>query len=277
MDQELKQRLIGAAVVTALAAIFIPMLFDDPIDDSGQMVSELNIPPSPSIALDGEGNRLPTRASDVVSGNETAGTASDSQGPGQSLPLQSSEKIDRDEAGMEEFVVSDDEPLQWTEANADDSGSDTIPEDSGLVPGDADQASADIAQQETGPSSGGKAPVDQHKPLKSTRTASGSNQSSQSPPMPTASVPKPKTNTSGSKARLVRWYVQAGSFSKKENALSRQKALRQQGMPVFIETQATDKGTFYRLKIGPELDKKRAIAIRDRLGKQNIQTIVLAE
>ena len=33
MNQELKQRLIGAVVVTALAAIFIPMLFDDPVDN----------------------------------------------------------------------------------------------------------------------------------------------------------------------------------------------------------------------------------------------------
>jgi DedD protein len=44
MNQELKQRLIAAVVVTALAAIFIPMLFDDPVDNSGQLVSELVIP-----------------------------------------------------------------------------------------------------------------------------------------------------------------------------------------------------------------------------------------
>ena len=37
MNQELKQRFIGAVVVTALAAIFIPMLFDDPVDNSGQL------------------------------------------------------------------------------------------------------------------------------------------------------------------------------------------------------------------------------------------------
>ena len=36
MDHELKQRIIGTVVVTALAAIFVPMLFDDPVDSSGK-------------------------------------------------------------------------------------------------------------------------------------------------------------------------------------------------------------------------------------------------
>ena len=48
MEHELKQRLIGAVVVTALAAIFIPMLFDDPVDTSGKTVTELTIPQAPA-------------------------------------------------------------------------------------------------------------------------------------------------------------------------------------------------------------------------------------
>ena len=43
MDQDLKQRLVGAVVITALAAIFVPMLFDDPIDESGKLISQLKI------------------------------------------------------------------------------------------------------------------------------------------------------------------------------------------------------------------------------------------
>lgn len=46
-DQTLKQRLVGAVVITALAAIFVPMLFDDPIEDDDQSISELTIPSSP--------------------------------------------------------------------------------------------------------------------------------------------------------------------------------------------------------------------------------------
>ena len=51
-DQTLKQRLVGAVVITALAAIFVPMLFDDPIEDDDQSISELTIPPSPEKSFE---------------------------------------------------------------------------------------------------------------------------------------------------------------------------------------------------------------------------------
>ena len=65
MDHELKQRLIGAVVVTALCAIFIPMLFDDPVDNSGQLVSELSIPAPANSGADTAG-KLPTSADQVL-------------------------------------------------------------------------------------------------------------------------------------------------------------------------------------------------------------------
>ncbi|HAJ80508.1 MAG TPA: hypothetical protein DCO75_12145, partial [Fibrobacteres bacterium] len=75
MNQELKQRLIGAVVVTALAAIFIPMLFDDPVDNSGQSVSELVIPATPVNTGEESANKLPTSANQVLNtpnaGSET--------------------------------------------------------------------------------------------------------------------------------------------------------------------------------------------------------------
>ncbi|MCQ8130772.1 sporulation protein, partial [Methylomonas sp. WSC-6] len=66
MDQELKQRLIGAAVITALAAIFVPMLFDDPIDESGKSINELKIPELPAKAQDVEIMPLPEKVEDVA-------------------------------------------------------------------------------------------------------------------------------------------------------------------------------------------------------------------
>lgn len=65
MDQELKQRLVGVMVVTAVAAIFVPMLFDDPVDESGKMVSELAIPASPIKSFDEVRANLPTGVAEV--------------------------------------------------------------------------------------------------------------------------------------------------------------------------------------------------------------------
>ncbi len=53
IDDKLKNRLAGAAVVTVLAVIFLPMLFDDPVQKQQQVVTELTLPrkPEPSPLL----------------------------------------------------------------------------------------------------------------------------------------------------------------------------------------------------------------------------------
>lgn len=49
MDERLKQRLVGAAVIVALAAIFIPMILEGPDDDMGPVGS--NLPASPDYEV----------------------------------------------------------------------------------------------------------------------------------------------------------------------------------------------------------------------------------
>src|SRR5690606_27018553 len=48
MDPGLKQRLIGAAVLIALAVIFLPMLVQGPAPDSGVSDLSLDVPRAPS-------------------------------------------------------------------------------------------------------------------------------------------------------------------------------------------------------------------------------------
>ncbi len=66
MDQELKQRLIGAVVITALAAIFIPMLFDDPVQDEGKFINELKIPEPPKDTFTKTAENLPDSVEQVL-------------------------------------------------------------------------------------------------------------------------------------------------------------------------------------------------------------------
>jgi len=53
IDEKLKNRLAGASVVTVLAVIFLPMLFDDSVEKKQPVVSELSLPlkPEPSTLL----------------------------------------------------------------------------------------------------------------------------------------------------------------------------------------------------------------------------------
>ena len=47
MDEKLTQRVVGAIVITALLAIFLPMLFDDQVERSSLVLSEMKIPDLP--------------------------------------------------------------------------------------------------------------------------------------------------------------------------------------------------------------------------------------
>ncbi len=86
MEQELKQRLVGAIVITSLAAIFVPMLFDDPVDETGQMMSELTLPPEPVTALNAASVKLPQSVDDVMALPAPAAIKKLQQQPTEKMP-----------------------------------------------------------------------------------------------------------------------------------------------------------------------------------------------
>lgn len=73
MDKVLKQRLIGASILIALAVIFIPMLFDAPEDDFGDRQMRIDIPDPPAnrpsvrrMPLDPDSARAPAQGASQV-------------------------------------------------------------------------------------------------------------------------------------------------------------------------------------------------------------------
>lgn len=295
MNQELKQRLIGAVVVTALAAIFIPMLFDDPVDDSGQAVSELSIPKAP-----GNGEEMsekpPANAEQVLTTanpqteqetpdgtQENAGTEENSE---QATSNQDASSEPSDGEGLAD--TSGDLPTQSgneteDERPAEDESSVSL--DTGVV---EEAETPSITRHESSKPKQISTPKPLADDVVIKKTKSPAKQTETSKPKQSATIKaEPKTTDKTVKTvskplkpspELGRWYVQAGTFSKKENALSLSENLRKQGLPVKVETvQLAGKGTLYRLKIGPELDKKRAIAMKATLDKQNIKSILVPE
>ncbi len=163
MEQGLKQRLIGAVVITSLAAIFVPMLFDDPIDETGKLISELKIPDAPAESLNADSASLPNSIDEVIM-----------------LP----------------------DPLALKEEFAD-------------------------------------------------------NQAVSS---------------------KIRWFIQAGIFGQESNAISLQNKLRNQGFPTTIRKEPGEKGLLYRVRVGPELDQKRAEVMKVKIDKlNNIKSILSSE
>ena len=325
MDHELKQRLIGAVVVTALCAIFIPMLFDDPVDNSGQQVSELNISaPVESGVPDANSRVVPTDADQVLklpepasSATETGGDTLESTGAAEEVdeePAQQgeggeslyteSEGYTREDAGAAAVEIPLNPPL--TKGGGEDRGkpSPKQPLDSNqgrpfdsvqgrpLLPEASPKAQVRDTHVEAAAKESAKLKkiVETVKPITLKKPGYGDDGAKAvATPAP---VKQPGTSKSlaaaiaeankpavapKAKLKLVRWYIQIGSFSKKENATSIWESLREQGLPAALDTVQTDKGTTYRLRVGPELDGKKAAAMKARLDKQNIKAILISE
>lgn len=281
MNPELTQRLVGAIVVTALAAIFVPMMFDDPVEDNAQTVSELAIPQEPAAIADDVLKPAPTSLGELPVGvaNEQENGLADA---GNAAP----EVLSSDELEAE---APDDEQLELTMDRPGDPGLALDGEELNAAPsldtGVVDEAPVKIepapikkALQKPVAKSASKPTVvktEQLAPVKSVgKSVSPSANKLAADASPVEHAAKPAK----AKAGPSRWYIQAGSFSNKENALSLADQLRKQGMPVVMETiQVSDKGTFYRLKVGPSLDKKRAAAMQSKLDRQNIKTLMVGE
>jgi len=67
MNEILKQRIVGAIVITALAAIFVPMLFDDPVADSDNLSNELSLPQQPIDNTQALLDSIPKTSREVLS------------------------------------------------------------------------------------------------------------------------------------------------------------------------------------------------------------------
>lgn len=252
MDQELKQRLIGAAVITALAAIFVPMLFDDPIDETGKSISELKIPEPPAKVQDVEIMPLPEKVEDVA-------TAAPEEKPLKTQPVVVDEEgaVERDAEAPrpQTHLIAKDKPAaqrpQLVEPDAEDTA---IAEAEDVPP--AIKPAKPIAQ-----------PV-QSLPITTAapKVLKPATKAAETAPAETAAKPAGETAT--------RWYLNAGSFSQKANALTLLETLKQQGFAASVKEIAGEKGTVFKVRIGPMLDKAKAQAVKNKLTQINVNSFV---
>lgn len=240
MDQDLKQRLIGAAVITALAAIFVPMLFDDPIDESGKTINQLKIPEIPVKAQDVEIMPLPEKVEDVA-------TRMPLEKPAQ--PQADQPYPAEEEAEIDIFSGSDSTIAE----------NDIAVERGKIIEPDVDDRQAvATAQSQTFTAAGNK--------------RSEAEYASSSGKAPSADTVA-KTLPPAQKA-TVRWYLNAGSFSKKSNALAMLENLKKQGFTVSLKEAVNAKGPIYKVRVGPMLDKAKAQEVKARLMRINVNSFV---
>lgn len=67
---------------------------------------------------------------------------------------------------------------------------------------------------------------------------------------------------------LSAWVVQVGSFGKRENAERVEKLLKSKKFPAFIERAGVKGKTLFRVKVGPEIDRKLAEQMLTQVNRQ---------
>ena len=286
MDQELRQRLVGAMVITSLLAIFVPMLFDDDVDQTGKNINQLTIPEIPTKAQDVEIMPLPEKAEDVATvipvekpGLVANNPAVLSEGEGE--PVATPAKTPAVSAGTAKTNAKP-APGQTFEGDAD------VPQE-GLI------AEDELPLKPTGkpvkalPAIAAPAPQAASVQTNVANPAASVAQPALKPlvkpvsPAPlatntvTANVPVPAKPVIATPEGATRWYLNAGSFTQRANASALQENLKHQGFAASIKEAQGEKGPIFKVRIGPIQDKAKAQEVKNRLLQINVNTFVAAD
>lgn len=85
----------------------------------------------------------------------------------------------------------------------------------------------------------------------------------------TASRTSPSQDSNKQSKKALAWVVQAGSFSKRDNAMKLRDKLRKKNYPAFVELVKSSKGSVYRVRVGPHptrtLAEQRMQKLRDKM------------
>lgn len=289
MDTALKQRLVGASVLIALAVVVLPMLLGGRPDQSNPESQKIELPPQPA-ALDFETRRYPI-------GDEKP-SASRKQEPEARRPLPSPRPPEEPEPDLAQETPAEDNPVQESPLPVtsieveSQKAPDISPIESEPLPTTgngryvvqvASFGAAENANRlsDTLGGYGYNVRVDEVKSDVGTlhRVRVG----------PYASendaddvVSKLQTQVAGIKPRvmdlqpeeaaqvtkpsdpLVRWVVQVGSFSSAANADNLVARLKLESMTAYKEQVSSSGNVIYRVRVGPFLEREEALRA-DRL------------
>ena len=291
MDQELRQRLVGAMVITALLAIFVPMLFDDDVDQTGKSINQLTIPEVPAKAQDVEIIPLPEKAEDVatvipvekpgMSVNTSTvlseGEAEPVSAPVKTSPTPIAAPATSTAATAKPGLTAKAGPGQTFEGDADVPQQGLIAEDE--LPLKPTGKPVKAIPVNAAPSASVPAAPIVQSPLANNAVAVAP---STAKPLvkPASSVPAsaaPAKPVAVTPEGATRWYLNAGSFTQRANATALQESLKHQGFAATVKDAQGEKGPIYKVRIGPIQDKAKAQEVKNRLLQINVNTFVAAD
>jgi cell division septation protein DedD len=292
MESGLKQRLIGAAVLVALAVIFLPMLVQGPAPDSGVSDLPLQMPDQPAGEYETRDLPLVTpgaTSTDGVLDNDDALPTVDTATapPAANAPATSAPP---DEAASSDAML----PATTAGGNyavsfgayGSSANADTVVTRlrTAKLPGYREQAmlagkpawrvrigpyatraeaeSARIAAKEVRDIDARVIALDADEAAPATPAAPAATAPAATATAPAAKPAEPAPEAPKQAAANVGFAVQLGAFSKPAEATVLRDRVRAAGMNAFTDTVQTDKGTLTRVKAGPVLSRADADKLR---------------
>ncbi len=249
MDKALKQRLVGASVIIALAVIVLPMLLSGRPEGGPEQSQKMEIPPRPD-ELAFETRRFPV--TDAVEESRPGGNASaGSETAPQALPALPAAKTTPD-AEKVDSAGTQPGPAEGSVPEVQVGGA--------VGPESAARAASPAAALEQNSAGSGQeipSPVIPAADLTSdVQTGSATGPATDSP-LPATNVPEAGVTS--------RYVVQVTSLSNTENARQLVSQLQKQGLPVLLDTVESDVGRLSRVRVGPFAKETEAVEVSARI------------
>ena len=239
MDPGLKQRLVGAAVLIALAVIFLPMLVQGPAPDSGVSDLSLQVPDAPGV--------------DYVT---------------RDLPLVVPE------ATTSTGLLADDGSLATVDTATAIPGGDVRPADAADLAADLDGESGDVADGAALDADGaaGTLPLPPE-PVAAPRPPAAEATVDTTPPPASAESAKPEPVAPPAPATRLPaataggdYAVNFGAYATRADAGTVVQRLRGENLPAYVEETRVGGRDAWRVRIGPYASRADAEAARVRAG-----------
>lgn len=229
-EDVLKRRLLGAAVLIALAVIILPLILDGSGSESRfQVVEEIRKEP-PRIIDPNKKITVPEKSEILKTGSSTEETA---------IAAQSEDNSNGTAAGAQGTASVTESVSQKLDETADSvvstttNASITAEREIESVVGQSPESSAQSSAAESAANAVGESAGAQN-------TTTGQTNSDDSTSTPSDEV-----------IDSVAWVIQAGSFTDEINALQARDQIRRAGYPSYV-SQVENAGQFlYRVKVGP--------------------------
>lgn len=251
MDESLKRRLVGVIVLVCLVVIFVPMLLEDePVQ--GPEIQGSNIPPRPQVTEEFHSGQI--RPAQEVPFSLPPGPAPQEPESPQVEPV--SPAALQIEPRPLPLPVPEAEPVSTQEFEpVPEPAAEPVPEPVPEIKSEPKPVPAPTPEPKPAP-----AP----KPAPTPKPAPKPNPEPQPAPEP---KPLPRT-PAAQEPSLSSWVVQVASLSSTERADQLVAELRKAKYPAFREPVQLNGRTLYRVRIGPEADRRLAEAMAAGVNKR---------